>query len=156
MKQDLKLETTIKDNNDVIINKQLIGNLKGLKLNLEFTKGTLDTDIKSLNLLLSNNKKYISMIDWGLSIVELPKHYDSVYSGIHFNRPYESLLFNINDNEIIMNRELLIDEIINSYLDKINRTSLGNDIYLLFNKPVGIECTTNQNIKNKRRLLLHM
>ena len=32
----------------MIINKQLIGNLKGLKLNLEFTKGTLDTDIKSL------------------------------------------------------------------------------------------------------------
>ena len=41
LKQDLKLETTIKENNDVIINKQLIGNLKGLKLNLEFTKGTL-------------------------------------------------------------------------------------------------------------------
>ena len=48
LKQDLKLDTTIKENNDVIINKQLIGNLKGLKLNLEFTKGTLDTDIKSL------------------------------------------------------------------------------------------------------------
>ena len=48
LKQDLKLETTIKDNDDVIINKQLIGNLKGLKLHLEFTKGTLDTDIKSL------------------------------------------------------------------------------------------------------------
>ena len=31
LKQDLKLETTIKDNDDVIINKQLIGNLKGLK-----------------------------------------------------------------------------------------------------------------------------
>ena len=48
LKQDLKLDTTIKENNDVIINKQLIGNLKGLKLNLEFTKGTLDTDVKSL------------------------------------------------------------------------------------------------------------
>ena len=48
LKQDLKLETTIKENDDVIINKQLIGNLKGLKLKLEFTKGTLDTDIKSL------------------------------------------------------------------------------------------------------------
>ena len=48
LKQDLKLETTIKENDDVIINKQLIGKLKGLKLNLEFTKGTLDTDIKSL------------------------------------------------------------------------------------------------------------
>ncbi len=48
LKQDLKLDTKIKDNDDVIINNQLIGKLKGLKLYLEFTKGTLDTDIKSL------------------------------------------------------------------------------------------------------------
>ena len=68
LKQDLKLETTIKENNDVIINKQLIGNLKGLKLNLEFSKETLDTDIKSLkkaarqgiaNELISRTKEII-------------------------------------------------------------------------------------------------
>ena len=47
LKQDLKLKTTITDDN-VIIDEQLIGKLKGLKLNLEFTSGTLDTDIKSL------------------------------------------------------------------------------------------------------------
>ena len=33
---------------EIIIDDQLIGKLKGLKLNLEFTSGTLDTDIKSL------------------------------------------------------------------------------------------------------------
>ena len=48
LKQDVRLDTTISENDDVIINKQLIGKLKGLKLNLEFTAGTLDTDIKSL------------------------------------------------------------------------------------------------------------
>ncbi len=48
LKQDLKLKTTITDDNDLIIDGQLIGKLKGLKLNLEFTSGTLDTDIKSL------------------------------------------------------------------------------------------------------------
>ena len=48
LKQDIKLKTTITENDDVIIDKQLIGKLKGLKLNLEFTSGTLDTDIKSL------------------------------------------------------------------------------------------------------------
>ena len=48
LKQDIKLDTTISENDDVIINKQLIGKLKGLRLNLEFTTGTLDTDIKSL------------------------------------------------------------------------------------------------------------
>ena len=48
LKQDIKLDTTVSKNDDVIINKQLIGKLKGLKLNLEFSKRTLDTDIKSL------------------------------------------------------------------------------------------------------------
>ncbi len=48
LKQDIKLDTTVSKNDDVIINKQLIGKLKGLKLNLEFNKRTLDTDIKSL------------------------------------------------------------------------------------------------------------
>ena len=48
LKQDIKLNTTINEKDDVIIDEQLIGKLKGLKLNLEFTSGTLDTDIKSL------------------------------------------------------------------------------------------------------------
>ena len=48
LKQDVKLNTEINSNDDVIIDGQLVGRLKGLKLNLEFTKETLDTDIKSL------------------------------------------------------------------------------------------------------------
>ena len=48
LKQDASLNTEINSNNEVIIDGQLVGRLKGLKLNLEFTKGTLDTDIKSL------------------------------------------------------------------------------------------------------------
>ena len=48
LKQDVDLKTNITDKDDVIINGQLIGRLKGLKLNLEFTSGTLETDVKSL------------------------------------------------------------------------------------------------------------
>ena len=48
LKQDIKLNTEINSNDEVIIDGQFIGKLKGLKLNLEFTKGTLDTDVKSL------------------------------------------------------------------------------------------------------------
>ena len=48
LKQDVKLHTEISAEDSVIIDGQLIGKLKGLKLNLEFTSGTLDTDIKSL------------------------------------------------------------------------------------------------------------
>ena len=48
LKQDVKLNTKISLDDEVIIDGQLIGKLKGLKLNLEFTRETLDTDIKSL------------------------------------------------------------------------------------------------------------
>ena len=55
LKQDVDLKTNITDKDDVIINGQLIGRLKGLKLNLEFTSGTLDTDIKSLKKAARQN-----------------------------------------------------------------------------------------------------
>ena len=48
LKQDVKLNTEINTKDELIIDGQLIGKLKGLKLNLEFTSGTLDTDVKSL------------------------------------------------------------------------------------------------------------
>ena len=48
LKQDMKLKTEINTKDELIIDGQLIGKLKGLKLNLEFTSGTLDTDVKSL------------------------------------------------------------------------------------------------------------
>ncbi len=48
LKQDIKLNTKINEKEEVIIDGQLVGRLKGLKLNLEFTQSTLETDIKSL------------------------------------------------------------------------------------------------------------
>jgi len=48
LKQDITLNTEITDENRVIIDGQFIGKLEGLKLNLDFKSGSLDTDIKSL------------------------------------------------------------------------------------------------------------
>ena len=48
LKQDMVLETKIKNDKDIIIDGHYIGELKGLKLNLDFKIGALDTDIKSL------------------------------------------------------------------------------------------------------------
>ncbi len=48
LKEEKELNAVINEKDDVVIDGQLIGRLKGLKLNLEFTSGTLDTDIKSL------------------------------------------------------------------------------------------------------------
>ena len=48
LKQDIDLKTEITDQNNVLIDGQYIGELKGLKLNLDLKIDSLDTDIKSL------------------------------------------------------------------------------------------------------------
>ena len=48
LKQDLVLKTEIDEKNKIIIDGQLIGELRGLKFNIELTSTTLDTDIKSI------------------------------------------------------------------------------------------------------------
>ncbi len=48
LKQDINFEIEIVDQKKVMINNQFIGELKGLKLELDHKIGALDTDIKSL------------------------------------------------------------------------------------------------------------
>ena len=48
LKQDALFNTKIIDNRKVVIDDQFIGELKGLKLDLDLKAGALDTDIKSL------------------------------------------------------------------------------------------------------------
>jgi ATP-dependent RNA helicase SUPV3L1/SUV3 len=48
LKQDLVLETDISDDNRIMINKQYIGELKGLKFIIDFTSENLDADLKSI------------------------------------------------------------------------------------------------------------
>jgi ATP-dependent RNA helicase SUPV3L1/SUV3 len=44
----MEFQTKILENNDVLIDEQFIGKIIGLKLALDFKKGALETDIKSL------------------------------------------------------------------------------------------------------------
>ncbi len=55
LKQDINFETKIIDKERVIINNQFIGQLKGLKLELDLKIGALDTDIKSLKKAARKN-----------------------------------------------------------------------------------------------------
>ncbi len=48
LKQDLILSTEINEKNEIYIDNQLVGELKGLKFLIDVTPKTLDTDIKSI------------------------------------------------------------------------------------------------------------
>ncbi len=55
LKQDIVFETKILNDEKVMINNQFIGNLKGLKLELDFKVGDFETDIKSLKKAARQN-----------------------------------------------------------------------------------------------------
>ena len=72
LKQEMQFDTKILENNDVIIDKQFIGKIKGLKLDLDLKKGALETDIKSLKKAARQTvgpeleKRIQTIIDTGL------------------------------------------------------------------------------------------
>ena len=72
LKQDMNFDTKIIEDNKVIINKQFIGTLNGLKLELDLKVDTLDTDIKSLKKAARQSigpelkKRIRTIIDTGL------------------------------------------------------------------------------------------
>jgi len=55
LKQDINFKTEILENNKVLINNQFIGQLNGLKLELDLKAGALDTDVKSLKKAAKQN-----------------------------------------------------------------------------------------------------
>ena len=72
LKQDMKFDTKILDNNEVIIDGQFIGKINGLKLELDLKKGALQTDIKALKKAARQTvgpeleKRIQTIIDTGL------------------------------------------------------------------------------------------
>ncbi len=72
LKQDMEFKTEILQNNDIKIDNQFIGKIKGLKLELDLKKGALETDIKSLKKAARQTigpeleKRVQSIIDTGL------------------------------------------------------------------------------------------
>ena len=72
LKQDMEFKTEILLNNNVKIDDQFIGKIKGLKLELDLKKGALETDIKSLKKAARQTigpeleKRVQSIIDTGL------------------------------------------------------------------------------------------
>ena len=72
LKQDMEFKTEIMENDKVIIDEQFIGNLKGLRFEMDLKVGALETDIKSLKKAARQTvgpellKRIQSIIDTGL------------------------------------------------------------------------------------------
>ncbi len=110
LKQDMEFKTEIFENNDVMIDDQFIGKIKGLKLELDFKKGALETDIKSLKKAARQSigpeleKRIQIIIDTGL--VELNNDFKIYWN----NFPIAKL--SVGNDYLNPNFELIIDDTI--------------------------------------------
>ena len=110
LKQDMEFKTEILQNNDVKIDDQFIGKIKGLKLELDLKKGSLETDIKALKKAARQSigpefdKRIQSIIDTGL--IDLKEDFK-----IYWNEfPIASLL--PGNDYLSPNFNLVVDDII--------------------------------------------
>ncbi len=124
LKQDMEFKTEILKNNDVRIDKQFIGKINGLKLELDLKQGALETDIKSLKKAARQTigpeleKRVQSIIDTGL--IELKEDFKIYWN----NFPIAKL--KAGTNYLNPNFDLIIDDIIeqntkqklNDYINK--------------------------------------
>ncbi len=132
LKQDMEFKTEILQNNDVKIDDQFIGKIKGLKLELDLKKGALETDIKSLKKAARQTigpeleKRVQSIIDTGL--INLNDDFK-----IYWNDFPIAKLTTGNDY-LNPNFDLIVDDIfeqstkrkLNDYINKWIHTKINN------------------------------
>ncbi len=110
LKQDMEFKTEILKNNDVKIDDQFIGKIKGLKLELDLKKGALETDIKSLKKAARQTigpeleERVQSIIETGL--IELSEDFKIYWN----NFPIAKLT--TGNDYLNPNFDLIVDDII--------------------------------------------
>jgi ATP-dependent RNA helicase SUPV3L1/SUV3 len=132
LKQDMEFKTEILQNNDVKIDDQFIGKIKGLKLELDLKKGALETDIKSLKKAARQTigpeleKRVQSIIDTGL--ISLNEDFKIYWN----NFPIAKLT--TGNDYLNPNFDLIVDDVIekntkqklNDYINKWIHSKINN------------------------------
>jgi ATP-dependent RNA helicase SUPV3L1/SUV3 len=142
LKQDMEFKTEILENNDVKIDDQFIGKIKGLKLELDLKKGALETDIKSLKKAARQSigpeleKRIQNIIDTGL--IELNDNFR-----INWNKCSIAKLTPGKDY-LNPNFELTVDEI----LDQTQRKKLSQFISKWLNHKINTVLQSLIDLKN--------
>ena len=136
LKQDILFDTKILSDEKVMINNQYIGKLKGLKLELDYKIGALDTDIKSLKKAARQNvspeilKRIEQIKKTGLLVLNNDyKIYwnespiAQIFSGKDYLNPEVSLII---DDMIESDDQNRLLEYLNSWLSKKINEELKN------------------------------
>ena len=132
LKQDMEFKTEILQNNDVKIDDQFIGKIKGLKLELDLKKGALETDIKSLKKAARQTigpeleKRVQSIIDTGL--INLNENFK-----IYWN-DFPIAKLTTGSDYLNPNFDLIVDDVIekntkqklNDYINKWIHSKINN------------------------------
>ncbi len=142
LKQDIMFETEIVNDEEVMINEQYIGRLKGLRLELDLRVDTLDADVKSLKKAARHNvvpeikKRITQIIDTGL--VELKNDFK-----IYWNKNQIAKLIPGSDylNPQI---QLIIDEMI----ENSEKSRLNDYLHKWINDKIETELKSLIDLKN--------
>ena len=142
LKQDMEFKTEILQNNDVKIDGQFIGKIKGLKLELDLKKGALETDIKSLKKAARQTispeleKRIQSIIDTGL--IELKGDFK-----IYWN-DFPIAKLTSGHDYLNPNFDLIIDDII----DQNNKQKLSEYVNRWINLKINLILKSLVDLKN--------
>ena len=144
LKQDITFDTKIVDNEKVMINSQYIGQLKGLKLELDLKIGAFDTDIKSLKKAARQNvgpeilNRMDQIIDTG--IIDLKSDF-KIYWGkfpiarLSSGKDYLNPEINLIIDDMIENTDKIkLNTFLDNWIKKKIHQELSNLIDLKFLK----------------------
>ena len=142
LKQDISFDTNILSDQRVMINNQYIGQLKGLKLELDYKIGALDTDIKSLKKAARQNvgPEILNRIDQIIKngLLDLKNDFK-----IYWNKfPIAQLL----PGKDYLNPEIKL--IIDDMVDNEDQIKLLDYINLWINKKINEELKNLLDLKN--------
>jgi len=144
LKQDITFDTEIINDEKVMINKQYIGHLKGLKLELDLKVDALDADIKSLKKAARHNvspeiiKRINQIIDTGL--IELNNDFKIYWK----NYPVAKII--PGSDYLNPKIQLIIDEMI----ENEERNKLDLFIQEWIQKKINTELKSLIDLKNTR------
>ena len=142
LKQDITFKTEILENRKVLINNQFIGQLNGLKLELDLKVGALDTDIKSLKKAAKQNvePEILNRIEKikKTSLIELKEDFKIYWE----NFPIAKL----SRGKDYLNPEIIL--IIDEMIDNIDKLKLIKFLQSWLNKKINSDLKSLIDLKN--------